>query len=114
MTAPIVTHYDGTFIGDPEAYCSSLKWSSADLTTLVRHIDGGLAWRGQLWERIAELDASGINYTERMERVKFDRLTSAAERLTREAESRHYMRGPDAKFATAKRSGIIRAGKRVV
>lgn len=62
---------------------------------------------GQLWERVAEIEASGINYTERMERIKIDRIRRAH---GYDAQAT----GEYVKVAhSTRRSGIIRAGVRV-
>lgn len=52
MSAAIIQHFSGETIANPSAYCASLNWSSADLTTMQRHRDN-VTHPGQLWERVA-------------------------------------------------------------
>lgn len=73
---------------------------------------------GQLWERVAELEASGMNYTERMERVKIARIAKAqgihAEEPTR-TWGFSLITGPSlVTFPNPPTvSGIIHAGERI-
>jgi hypothetical protein len=107
--APIVTHAGRT----PLWLAPGVEYTPE---TIAKMRGAGSA-PGQLWERVAERDALGVAYTDRMERVMRARIAQAEE--TRDREPGHVwgfslMRGPSlAGFSTPKVTGFIRAGERV-